>query len=58
MVVKGGERERESKSEGLNERLMQEQDGEGSESSVACRLEIIDVRISGQSVIFRVDAEV
>lgn len=36
----------------------QEERGKGRESSVACRLEIIGVRISGQSVIFIVDAVV
>lgn len=33
-----------------------EEAGKGKESSGACRLEIIGVRISGQSVIFTVDA--
>lgn len=36
----------------------QEERGKGRENSVACRLEIIGVRISGQSVIFIVDAVV
>lgn len=58
MVVNGreteGEREGE-KSEWIKKgRGMQEQDGEGS---VACRLEIIGVYVSGQSVIFRVEAQ-
>lgn len=59
-LVVQGESEEEKVIKRERERGMKEQEerGKGRESSVACRLEIIGVRISGQSVIFIVDAVV